>query len=187
MDDIAIHDLKTFPSEDPQAAARRKKEIKQHDKEHRTPSAKEFANATKRTVKESAAAPPAMQEVAMLKRKILLYFDKLGDKISTKKPRKLSNDVRELRQLKDAIELELNSAGGIEQAKAAYMTGVATVERLHPLLPFDVRLYGLTKTIQQNQKVWNDMLVQFSIEHAEWFIMGKCDVVVVVVGKAPTS
>ncbi len=174
MDDVVIHDLKTFPQEDPRAAALRKKEIKQHDKEHKLPSSKAFSLATKRTLVEGAAKKAGgLPEMALLRRKVTLYYEKLGSKISHKRPKTLPRDVQKLRELKEIIEAELNSAGGIEQAKAGYLTSVGLLEQFSPLLPFDFRCQGLTKVVQDNQEVWNDMLVQFSIEHAEWFMMGE--------------
>ena len=176
MNDIATDDMKTFPgSINPKDQLAHKKAIDAQEKANKVPNNKKMDKAIKEVNKQQGqrvkTKEASAKEIALIKRKIQLYYEKLGHKLSSKAPRKLPNNLEELLDIKEGIETELNCNGGIEGAKAAYLGGVNAVEQLAPLLPWDIRVQGTTRVLQQNPSAWEDLICQCSIEYAEYFMM----------------
>ncbi len=183
MADIARVDLNTFPKEDPKKVAKRQKEIKKargEEKRDRVAEAREVKALEKKKAAGTKAAPVTLDDAArervVILRKLTQYYAKLGHKISVSKPRSYPSDLRKLKELLLAVETDLAANGGIEQAGAMYVQGVAVVEQLAPLLPFGLQLSGpqasLSGTVRANQEIWNDVVTEAAIQHSEWFMVG---------------
>lgn len=180
--DLARMDMQSFPTEDPKAAAKRHKELEKQRKEderaRKQPSKRAQALGEKPTPK-AKAEPAELNDVdrerVILTRKITQYFAKLKHKISVSKPRAMPTDVAKLRQLCLAIETDLSASGGVDACATMYLNGCAAVERLAPLLPWDIQLSGpaasFTGTVMANKAQWDDLITEVAIQHSEWFMV----------------
>lgn len=186
-DDLFQRDS-TIPTEDPAIAASRVKQQQQLAKERAALEAQEKKRAAEeaKKVKKDMATPGAKEKAAaavtaekreLKKHKIRLYFEKLGHKLSMKPPKSLPNDDAAIDELLASIECELHSNGGIEQAGTAYLSGMAAIEQLTTFYnPLGLALSGpaasLSSTVAQNKEKWDELITEFAISNAEWFMVG---------------
>jgi hypothetical protein len=191
-DSIYQNDMNSMPVGDPAAAAKIKKQVdefqkrkaaqeKADEKERKANQAK-VDKATKLPTQVQRAAKVQADEDTVAKRemeahKIRLYFKKLGHKISVAEPKTYPKTLEGLQALRQSIEVELQSNGGIEQAGAAYMTSMGVVEEITKTFnPLGLQLSGpkagLAATVAQNRPAWDDLMTEFAISHAEWFMVG---------------
>ncbi len=192
-DDLFQKDMSSFPTVDPATAAALAKQQAQIDKERKSAEAerkrqeKEEEKLAKKMNDMPIRAPTTKQVVisvdkqmaalTLKKQKIKLYFAKLGHKLSIKEPKALPEDAAKVDDLLTAIETELHSNGGIEQAAGLYVQGMFGLEILsHTFNPLGLRLSGpaagLTNTIQKNREKWDELVTEFAIANAEWFMAG---------------
>ena len=179
MQDVIQADLANFPTEDPARAAARAKQ-EQADAKAR----KEEEKASAARVKKGLAIPPQVSDAAKANNdhqvkllKIRLYFSKLGHKIPIKEPKAMPRTDAEIDELLLMIETHLQSHGGIEMAGTMYQSSFAAVEMLTlQFNPLNLHLSGpavsLSATVAQNREKWDELLTEFAIAHAEWFMMG---------------
>jgi len=137
----------------------------------RPPKAKEMEDLQK------PSGPPDTKKLVMIQHKINLYFQYFGDKLSFKAPKTLPKDFDSNDELLKRIQTELQGAGGIDFARSNFIVGVNAVEQLNTQFdPFGLRLSGpnvsLTQVMIANQQQWDALIVEFAIEHAEWFMVG---------------
>jgi len=192
-DDLFQKDTSTFPTVDPATAAALAKQQAQIDKERKSNEAerrKQEAHEEKlaKKMNDMPIKAPTTKQVAssidkqlaavtLKKQKIKLYFSKLGHKLSIKEPKALPEDAAKVDDLLTAIETELHSNGGIEQATGLYIQGIFGFEILtQNFNPLGLKLSGpnagLTNTIQANRAKWDELVTEFAIANAEWFMMG---------------
>jgi hypothetical protein len=192
-DDLFQQDMQSFPTEDPRITAELKK---QHAEALRQQKAKDAADARDKKqskAKEHAAVEKAVampvqkpttvspaaatraREVKMMK--IRLYYEKLGDRLSSKLPKTLPKTDEGIDELLATIECELHSNGGIEQASNVYIASLVGFEQFTQAYnPLGLMLQGpaasLSTTVAGNKAKWNDLITEFAIANAEWFMMG---------------
>lgn len=179
MQDVIQADLANFPTEDPARAAARAKQ-EQADAKAR----KEEEKASAARVKKGLAMPPQISDAAKANNdrevkllKIRLYFSKLGHKIPIKEPKAMPRTDAEIDELLLMIETHLQSHGGIEMAGTMYQSSFAAIEMITMQFnPLNLHLSGpavsLSATVAQNREKWDELLTEFAIAHAEWFMMG---------------
>lgn len=183
-DDLFQQDLNSFPTADPATMEAQRKQIAQVEKERKAREAQEKreAAAEQKRVKQSldkpviAAKAQTAAETQLKLHKIRLYFTHFGERLSMKHPKTLPKEPAEVNELLESIELELQSTGGIEQAAAGYQSILGGMEILHHRFnPLGLQLSGpaasLAMTVQQNREKWNDLVTEFAIAHAEWFMV----------------
>jgi hypothetical protein len=186
-DDLFQRDS-TIPTEDPGVAANRVKQQQQLKKEQAALEAQEKKRAAEeaKRVKKDMATPGTKEKAAAIvtadkrelkKHKIRLYYEKLGHKLSSKPPKTLPSDDAAIDELLASIECELHSNGGIEQAGTAYLSGMAAIEQLTAVYnPLGLQLSGpaasLSSTVSQNKEKWDELITEFAISNAEWFMIG---------------
>lgn len=186
--DIFDHDVHTFPGgEDPVVRAKFQAEI---EKANKRVEADEKAEAKKRgrppaAAKKDAPAEPVpraqLPDVATRQRtvklqKIRLYFTHLKHKLSMKEPSAMPKTDAEIDALLAAIEAELHGSGGIEKAGMFYAVGCKTLEDLtQHFNPLGWELRGpvasFSETVMQNRAQWDDLIKEFAISNAEWFMV----------------
>lgn len=183
-DDLFQSDMNSFPTTDPRITAELAKQHQQALKAQKANEAaaakerKEEAAKVAKAVKMPVKAPPAKVVETVGKRemkahKIRLYYEKLGHKLSSKCPKTLPKTEEGLDELLAAIECELHSAGGIEQAGGLYLNGLFAFEQFtqqyNPLgLMLSGPAAGLSATVAQNKDKWNDLMTEVAIANAEW-------------------
>ena len=186
-DDLFQRDS-TIPTEDPAVQAARVKQQQQLQKEQAALAAQEKKRAAAEAKKVKAdIAKPGDKEKAdaakltsareLKKHKIRLYFDKLGHKLSMKAPKTIPDNDAALDELLSSIECELHSNGGIEQAGNGFVSGCAALEQFTSFYnPLGLMLSGpaasLSSTVVQNRAKWDEMITEFAISNAEWFMLG---------------
>lgn len=186
-DDLLMSDIQTFPQEDPTITAKiqaaEQKALKAQEAAEKKSRAKEKESGQ---VAKAQAMPVQRKAVGIDKEtraremkahKIRLYFAKLGAKISVKEPKTLPKTDEGLDELLAQIETELHSNGGIEQAGAAYINLMLGVESINSQLnPLGLMLSGpsvsFAATVAQNKAKWQDLVTEFAIANAEWFMVG---------------
>lgn len=186
--EMVQEDLRSFPTVDPKVTAQLAKQKADWDKA-REKERKEEEAAAKRVA--TAIKPPAkakavdvvknedgedIRKLNLLNLKCHLYFKHFGDKLSVKEPKAYPKTVAGLQELLNSIQIELSSTGGIKNAGTIYQSGVEAVEQLSLRWnPLGLMLVGpkasLSATIAANKKEWDDLVTEFAIEHAEWFMM----------------
>lgn len=190
IDELVSKDVNSFPREDPAVLAARAKQMVEDDKirkeEERRRKQEEKEEAAQ--VKKLAASnKPAAQPVAkdpkrqaaereMKAMKIRLYFRHLPHKIGFKEPKVLPSDDAGLDSLLLSIEAELQSAGGVDIASNMFIGFFGTLEAVtQHYNPLNLHLSGpaasLAGTVQANKKQWEEMVTEFAISNAEWFLV----------------
>lgn len=190
IDELVSKDVNSFPREDPAILAARAKQMledekirKEHERQRKQEEKEEAAQvkkaaATKAPVRAVEASPKQQAAARELKAmKIRLYFRHLKHKIGIKEPAKLPTEDAELDSLLLSIEAELQSAGGVEIASNIYTGGVSAFEALtQHYNPLNLHLSGpvasLAGTVQANKKQWDELVTEFAISNAEWFLVG---------------
>lgn len=192
IDDVVKADFATFPRDDPADLQRKAKLMVEEDKlrkemeRERKAAEKAEAVAVKKAVATKPAAAAAKEAPAaanaskdnLNRVKVRLYYQHCSHKLQSKEPKNLhSIGGLELQELLSAIEAELQSHGGIEMA-ASGLIGISQVaEMLNAQFnPLGLALSGpaasFANTIVSNRKAWDDLLTEFAICHAEWFLVG---------------
>lgn len=181
--DIGRADLDSFPRGNPVEDAKRKKAIEKKRKEDK--AAKKTVDDVAKKMgpkpKATRGRPPKVKVDAdnrqrvIIKRKITQYYAKLSHKISIPKPRALPDDLGKLQDLCLAIETDLAAAGGVDACTAFFINGCQVVERVAPMLPFDIRLGGpvvsFSAAMLANRAAWDDLITEVAIQHSEWFMV----------------
>jgi hypothetical protein len=192
IDELLSQDYQTFPRDDPAELARQAKRMVEEDK-MRKEQEKERKEAEKReaaAVKKAVAmpvkgkeAPPAAKSgavpaIALKRMKVQLYFKHLGHKLSLKEPKNLlTMGEEDVDTLLSSIQAELQSAGGIDMASNFFVGGVAAFEQItNQWNPLGLALSGpaasLTGSVAANKDKWEELVKEFAIEYAEYFLMG---------------
>lgn len=190
LEDAFQSDIQTFPGADPReveamqkAEAKRARENAAAEKA-RVAAAKKEAAVVKKIVSTPVHKPEAeVSEMARARKrelaaqKIRLYFKHFGHKLSVKEPKSLPKDDSAVFELLAAIETELCSAGGIQQADAMFVHGAAAVEQFTAVYnPLGLQLSGpaasLSATVAANKEQWQETVLEFAIANAEWFMIG---------------
>lgn len=192
LEDAFQSDVQTFPGADPREVEAAQKQEAKRMKENAAAEKARAAAAKKEaaTVKKIAAAPTAahkeeavatdMQRARkreLAAQKIRLYFKHFGGRLSVKEPKTLPKDDNGVYELLAAIETELQSAGGIQQADALFVNGARGLEQFTAVYnPLGLMLSGpaasLTATVAANKEQWHETITEFAIANAEWFMMG---------------
>lgn len=194
-DDIFQHDVNTFPKEDPKIAEMRSKaeaaylkekaaddkrkatEIKNLEKAVKATPAKKPVETAKEAKAAASSAAGDFRKRELKLRKIRLYFQKLGDKLSVKEPKTYPKTDEAVDELLAEIESDLHSKGGIQQAGIFYINGCVAIEQISNVFnPLGWDLTGpatsLSATVAANRKQWDDLITEFAISNAEWFMLG---------------
>lgn len=189
LDDLAKADMTSFPKEDPADLQRRAKLMVEEDKmrkeqeKERKAAEKAEAVAVKKaqTIKPVATkaepVPPANADT-INRVKVRLYYQHCAAKLQSKEPKNLQSiGGKELADLLASIEGELQSHGGVEVASNGFIGAVGAFEVLTQTWnPLGLHLSGpaasLSQTVQTNRKVWDEVVTEFAIANAEWFMMG---------------
>lgn len=188
--EMVQEDMRSFPTVDPKVTAQLAKQKADWDKAREKERKEEEASAKRAAALHGSAKKPAAKtaEVAknedgedirklnLLNMKCHLYFKHFSDKLSIKEPKAYPKTVAGLQELLNAIQVELSSAGGIKNAAAIYQSGIEGAEQLTLRWnPLGLMLVGpatsFSQTIANNKKEWEDLVTEFAIEHAEWFMM----------------
>jgi len=190
-DDLLQHDLHTFPRDDPAVLAKQaqvnaaaERELKARAaaeaKERKQDEAmvkKALAPKTKAAPSDANVDTKAARRREMMAHKIRLYYKKLGHNLTSKEPKTLPKDEEGLAELLAAIETELHSKGGIDYASKLTVGGCAAFEQVtaayNPLgLMISGPVASLTKTMEANRNEWDELVTEFAIANAEWFVVG---------------
>lgn len=195
-DHMLQHDLNSFPAEDPKhttarmIAQAKEEKARKADEAERKKRDKEELNAVKKILQQplpqEKKAAVAMKKVeievsdkqkALDILKIQLYFKEFAEKISVEQPKVLPKTSEQIRELRLAIEADLQSQGGIAQASNMYMTGVALAEQFSVMYPqFGINLAGprinLSSAMMQNKKQLDELVKEFAICNADWLMVG---------------
>lgn len=186
--EIFDHDVKTFPIRDSATAAKleaqmRKAEMQEEaDKKRRgrPPGSTKDKAAAKEEKRYTVPPPPQQQrkgDIARKTQKVRLYFHYLSHKISFAEPKTYPTTHEGLDELLDKIECQLHGEGGIEKAGTVYAMGVAGIEKACEFFnPMGWDLSGpqvsLAAAVAANEDKWKDLVKEFAIENAEWFMFG---------------
>ncbi len=131
--------------------------------------------------KSTAPNPTTIRQLNDAKlHKIRLYFGTpaTAKKLSIKEPKPYPKTEEEIDSLLRAIENELASSGGIQQAAVGYLTAINFFEQFtaNTWNPLQLDLTGpqitVTQAFVQNRAQWDDILTEFAISQAEWFMVG---------------
>lgn len=194
-EEIFQGDMQTFPREDPrilesqQKQAQAAKKAQAEEEKQAKAEAVKFAKAMKEAPppKKPAAAKTSgggdksadAKRVELKRRKIKLYFanEKIAKKLSVKEPKTLPKSEEELDDLLAEIESDLHSSGGIKQAGLMYINGCAALENITQVfnpLGWDLRgpKVSFTQTVAANKEQWEELVTEFAISNAEWFMVG---------------
>lgn len=188
--EMVQEDMRTFPTVDPKITAQLAKQkadwekAKEKERKEEEAAAKRVATAINKPVAASKKAVEVVKnedgedirKLNLLNLKCHLYFKHFGEKLSIKEPKAYPKTVVGLQELLSSIQIELSSNGGIKNAAGFYLGGVQAVEQLSlQWNPLGLMLAGpkasLSATIAANKKEWDDLVTEFAIEHAEWFMM----------------
>ena len=190
-DDLFQHDAQTFPREDPKTleaiqkgierdaklrAAEEKKQAAE-DKKAQTLAGKITGKASREPVAKPVPEATALKRREIKVQKIRLYFAKLGHKLTIKEPKTLPKDDAGVDELLAAIEAQLHSEGGIEKAGLFYVSTCGAVEQITQVFnPLGLQLSGpsasFAQTIAANKEQWQEVVTEFAIANAEWFMVG---------------
>lgn len=188
--DLMQYDNTTMPITDPAVEAKLLKEMEKARKQQEADAKKAEKAQRQRAApapKAQADAPPAAkhgggtdkaaQKREMKAHKIRLYFAKLGHKLTVKEPKVYPRTDEALDELLTSIETELHSNGGIEKAGLMYVQAVAGIEQVMPVFnPLGWQLSGpaasLGQTVMSNREQWEELVTEFAISNAEWFMVG---------------
>ena len=182
--DIYERDTRTMPATDPKAEEKRLKEFekKQKEQEKLEKAAAKMKPATEKPKPEpkaKAAAPSSDERKRQMKlHKIRLYFAKLGHKLQVKEPKVYPKTDEAIDELLLSIKNELESNGGIEKAGMGYLSAVAGFQQFTQQVwnPLNLNLAGphasFVNTIAGGREQWQDIVTEFAIDNAEWFVMG---------------
>ncbi len=185
LQDLFQGDVNTFPSgTDPAVAAKQAAALQKHLKETKQAEAEakkqQNATAKKAVAAPKAAATPNPSKIRQLNdtklHKIRMYFSNPGTakKLSVKEPKPYPKTEEEIDALISAIEIDLASQGGIEQAGVAFISVVAGFEQFTAsgYNPLNLQLSGpacsLTQVMLANKAKWDDLVTEFAIQNAEW-------------------
>jgi hypothetical protein len=186
-DELFEHDTRSMPTAvDPAMAAKLRAEIEKADKAvaaaKRGPGRPPGATKPPKAAAAAAAAPSGPTASSMRRRdiklqKIRLYFTHLGHKLVQKEPKSPPKSDQEVDELLSSIECELHGSGGIEKAGVFVVTGAGLVEKIvQQWNPMNWDLSGPAVSFQaavaHNQVKWNDLVTEFAISNAEWFMVG---------------
>jgi len=190
-DDLLQHDLHTFPRDDPSVLAKQAQINAAAERELKARAAAEAKErkAEEAQVKRAMAMPTKAQRDAnavdargvrkreLMAHKIRLYYKLLGHRLSSKEPKTLPKDDESLTELLAQVETELQSKGGIESAGKLMVGSAFALEQLNQQFnPFGLMLSGpaasLTSTVQANKSEWDELVTEFAIANAEWFVVG---------------
>ena len=182
-DDIFQHDVQSFPQADPKVLEKLQKEVEKAKKLQKAEEAEAKKALPKVTKAQAAAEPkPLPKELSASKRemklhKIRLYFAKLSHRITLKEPKTYPKTDEAIDELLAQIEAELHSKGGIEKASSGYLSALAVTEQVTQVfnpLGWDLSgpQAGLASTAAKNKEMWEDLVTEFAIQHAEWFMVG---------------
>ncbi len=188
--EMVQEDMRSFPTVDPKITAQLAKQKADWDKQREKERKEEEASAKRAAAAHAPAKKAAAKAVEVVKNedgedirkltllnmKCHLYFKHFGDRLSVKEPKAYPKTVAGLQELLNAIQVELSSNGGIKNAGTMYVSGIQAVEQLSlQWNPLGLMLVGpkasLSATIAANKKEWDDLVTEFAIEHAEWFMM----------------
>jgi hypothetical protein len=188
LDDLFQSDNASFPSAvDPATSAKAAAALQKHLKEQKAAEAEAkkqstaAAKAAKAMPKAVAAPTPAQaRRTSDVKlHKIRMYFANAGTakKLSIKEPKVYPKTDEEVDELLRAIEADLASQGGIESASLAFINIVSGFETLtQSFNPLNLELSGpavsLTQATIANKGKWEDIVTEFAIANAEWFMVG---------------
>lgn len=184
-DDLFMQDVQTMPTVDPTVEAKLQKEFEKAEKAR---LAAEKREGKKEALAPAKRAPPKPKDVKdtvvddvrrreIKCHKIRLYFAKLGHLLTLECPASLPKTDAGIDQLLAAVEAELHSNGGIEKAGMFYVTAVTSVEQITQVFnPLGWQLSGpvanLSQTVAANRKQWEDLVTEFAISNAEYFMVG---------------
>jgi len=184
--DIFDHDIKTFPLKDSAMEAKLKAQMDKAEQQ----AEKEAKRGRGRPPKSATTAPPSKASapevpitkvrkgsIASKTQKIRLYFHYLSHKISFSEPKSYPQSHEGLDEILDKIEVQLHGEGGIEKASVMYVTGAGGLQKLMDVFnPLGWDLSGPAVTLQQavaaNEEKWKDLVKEFAIENASWFMFG---------------
>lgn len=191
MEQIAQETVRSMPAGDPKQAAiaereanaarKKAEEIRKREAKEQKLTEQRMAALDKKSPESKAAKKTPEQLEAQMTldlHKIRLYYEKLSHKLSSKAPKQMPRTPEGARQLREAIECELQSTGGIETAGALYMTSLQVLEHVttHVWNPLNLQLSGprvsLSAAAQQNSAALNDLVTEFAIGHSEYFMAG---------------
>jgi hypothetical protein len=185
--DIFDHDVKTFPVRDSETAKKleaqmRKAEMQEEADKKRRGRPPGSTKAPKEEKRSAQPPPPVPQQkragtIAQKTQKVRLYFHYLSHKISFPEPKTYPTTDEGLDELLDKIECQLHGEGGIEKAGSLYVMGVGGVEKLMDYVnPLGWNLSGpsvsLSAAVAANEEKWKDLVKEFAIENAGWFMFG---------------
>ena len=182
--DIFDHDRKTFPMKDSQMEAKlkaqvRKAEVAEEAEAKRRGRPKGSTNAAKTAQKPPP--PPAVAHrhgtIQEKTDKIRLYFHYLSHKISVSEPKTYPTTHEGLDSILSQIQCQLHGEGGIEKAGVMYVAAANGVEKLTQVWnPLGWNLSGpavsLGQAVSANEDKWKDLVKEFAIEHARYFMFG---------------
>lgn len=187
-EDLFHADTNGFPDTDPAQTAALKKQAAELEKQRKAQEQRDrkLMEEERKRAERMQAMPDAKQKVEIKQadskrelklHKIRLYFRYFGDRLQVKEPKTLPKDPQAVDDLLASIEVELQSSGGIEQAASGYQGLLGGIEQVTQVFnPLGLQLSGpvasLGLTVAQNRDKWNDLVTEFAIAHAEWFMMG---------------
>ena len=187
--DVFQFDQQTFPQEDPkirearEKSQQKEKQIRAQEEAAQKKAEREEAIQVKKVlaqhggvVKKPAETPVPVHKRELMVQKIKLYYEKLGHKLSSKCPKIMPKSDEGVRDLLAEIEGELQSAGGIEKASSGYIALCAGIEMADAKLELGLNLAGpaasFSQTVAASQSKWQDLMTEFAISNAEWFMVG---------------
>lgn len=127
--------------------------------------------------KATKSAADEAKRIRLKQQKCKLYFQRFADRLQTKEPKAYPTSEPAIDALLTEIESELASEGGIRTAAFSYVSlckGLEDATRVFNPLGWDLQgpKVSFAQTIAANQKQWDDLVTEFAIAHAEWFMVG---------------
>lgn len=192
-DDLFVHDVQSFPREDPRMVEQRQKMQQQAEKLQKAEEA-----AAKKAEKEQVAAskakranaPPPIneakaeefrqaklaKELALKQQKIRLYFQKLSHKLQMKEPKVYPKTLEATNELLESVEGELASQTGIDSARQYYFMALQGLEAADKASGYQLGVSGpavsITQAAANSKKDWEDLITECAIANAEWLMFG---------------
>ena len=183
--DIFDHDIKTFPLKDSAMEAKLKAQMdkaeQQAEKEAKRGRGRPPKSAQQPTTPRAPVEPSVVKvrkgSIASKTQKIRLYFHYLSHKITFPEPKNYPQSHEGLDEILDKIEIQLHGEGGIEKASVMYVAAAGGLQKLMDIFnPLGWDLNGPGVTLQQavaaNEEKWKDLVKEFAIENASWFMFG---------------
>lgn len=171
-------DIAAFSEVDPAivaAEAKQRAQAEKRQQQRQKPISAKAAAKVEQLAEQRNAAEEASERAALL-RKIKLYYDRFGERITYRCKATAKTNVDDLRVHVAAIEADLGMSGGGDAAATGFVMLMKGVEQLTNVFnPLNLQLSGpratLGDTIENSHDAWRPLIDEFVIKHERMFCM----------------